>query len=271
MPRAVRSSTFLAVIRSAASRALRRATSSRKRLDRRVDRPVMNWGRLPGMRLGDLDPAAVGVVEVQQSRSAAQVGGERAQSDPFRFGDVHHGHSRFRQTEIARVHGRSVILCADNGAAFCSPHTATLSGDRAGSRKPPRVSPYWATRRVISASSERRSVRGRACRAQAVRRGAVLRSRPSIGHEPLLHSRGADGPVPRWLRAGRRTARARQDGRMTAAPSTRFLLHPSPIGDMLIVTTDEGIVTLHPLRDPLEVELERLSRCSARRARSLRR
>lgn len=47
---------------------------------------------------------------------------------------------------------------------------------------------------------------------------------------------------------------------MTAAPSTRFLLHPSPIGDMLIVTTDEGIVTLHPLRDPLEVELERLSR-----------
>ena len=55
---------------------------------------------------------------------------------------------------------------------------------------------------------------------------------------------------------------------MTAAPSTRFLLHPSPIGDVLIVTTDEGIVTLHPLRDPLEDELERLSPRSARRPRS---
>jgi methylated-DNA-[protein]-cysteine S-methyltransferase len=47
---------------------------------------------------------------------------------------------------------------------------------------------------------------------------------------------------------------------MTAPPSTRFLLHPSPVGEVLIVTTEEGIVTLHPLRDPLENELERLSR-----------
>jgi methylated-DNA-[protein]-cysteine S-methyltransferase len=47
---------------------------------------------------------------------------------------------------------------------------------------------------------------------------------------------------------------------MTAPPSTRFLLHPSPVGEVLIVTTEEGIVTLLPLRDPLENELERLSR-----------
>ena len=47
---------------------------------------------------------------------------------------------------------------------------------------------------------------------------------------------------------------------MTAPPNSRFLLHPSPVGEVLIVTTDEGIVTLHPLRDRLENELERLSR-----------
>jgi methylated-DNA-[protein]-cysteine S-methyltransferase len=51
---------------------------------------------------------------------------------------------------------------------------------------------------------------------------------------------------------------------MTAPPNSRFLLHPSPLGEILIVTTGEGaqgqIVTLHPLRDPLENELERLSR-----------
>ncbi|HYI49943.1 MAG TPA: methylated-DNA--[protein]-cysteine S-methyltransferase [Microbacterium sp.] len=47
---------------------------------------------------------------------------------------------------------------------------------------------------------------------------------------------------------------------MTAPPHSRFLLHPSPVGEVLIVTTDEGIVTLHPLRAPLEDELERLSR-----------
>lgn len=47
---------------------------------------------------------------------------------------------------------------------------------------------------------------------------------------------------------------------MTDAPHTRFRLHPSPVGEVLIVTTDEGIVTLHPLRAPLEDELERLTR-----------
>jgi len=47
---------------------------------------------------------------------------------------------------------------------------------------------------------------------------------------------------------------------MTAPQHSRFLLHPSPVGEVLIVTTDEGIVTLHPLRAPLEDELERLSR-----------
>ena len=47
---------------------------------------------------------------------------------------------------------------------------------------------------------------------------------------------------------------------MTAPPNSRFTLHPSPVGEVLIVTTDEGVVTLHPLRDRLENELERLSR-----------
>ena len=47
---------------------------------------------------------------------------------------------------------------------------------------------------------------------------------------------------------------------MTAPQHSRFLLHPSPVGEVLIVTTDEGIVTLHPLRAQLEDELERLSR-----------
>ncbi|GAA3212675.1 methylated-DNA--[protein]-cysteine S-methyltransferase [Microbacterium terregens] len=47
---------------------------------------------------------------------------------------------------------------------------------------------------------------------------------------------------------------------MTAAPHPRFTMHPTPIGDVLTVTTDEGIVTLHPLRGPVEQELERLTR-----------
>ena len=50
---------------------------------------------------------------------------------------------------------------------------------------------------------------------------------------------------------------------MTAPQHTRFLIHPTPIGEVLIVTTDEGVVTLHPLRAPLEDELERLSRVVA--------
>ncbi|GAA2007583.1 methylated-DNA--[protein]-cysteine S-methyltransferase [Microbacterium ulmi] len=40
---------------------------------------------------------------------------------------------------------------------------------------------------------------------------------------------------------------------------TAFRVHPSPVGDILIVATDEGIVTLHPFREPLGVELERLT------------
>lgn len=45
---------------------------------------------------------------------------------------------------------------------------------------------------------------------------------------------------------------------MTAAH--RFLVHPSPIGDIVVVTTADGIVTLHPLDGPLGAELERVSR-----------
>lgn len=41
--------------------------------------------------------------------------------------------------------------------------------------------------------------------------------------------------------------------------SSAYRVHPSPVGDILIVATDEGIVTLHPLRAPLGVEIERLA------------
>ena len=81
-----------------------------------------------GVGLGDLDAAVVRIVEVQQRRGAAQFCRACAQPVPFGLGDVHHGHSRFRKSEIARGHGRRVVLCADHGAAFSSPHTATLSG-----------------------------------------------------------------------------------------------------------------------------------------------
>lgn len=47
---------------------------------------------------------------------------------------------------------------------------------------------------------------------------------------------------------------------MTAPASLRYRLHETPIGDVLIVTTEEGIVTLHPLRSSLEAELEGLAR-----------
>lgn len=41
----------------------------------------------------------------------------------------------------------------------------------------------------------------------------------------------------------------------------RFLVHPSPVGDIVVVvTTDDGIVTLHPLDGPLGAELERIAR-----------
>lgn len=38
-----------------------------------------------------------------------------------------------------------------------------------------------------------------------------------------------------------------------------FRITSSPIGDVLIVTSDAGVVSLHPFDGPLEFELERLS------------
>ncbi|WP_439592084.1 methylated-DNA--[protein]-cysteine S-methyltransferase [Microbacterium sp.] len=44
---------------------------------------------------------------------------------------------------------------------------------------------------------------------------------------------------------------------MTGSP--RYLVHPSPIGEIIIVTDDDRILTLHPFDGPLGAELERLS------------
>ncbi|MFB8386874.1 methylated-DNA--[protein]-cysteine S-methyltransferase [Microbacterium sp. NPDC055910] len=44
------------------------------------------------------------------------------------------------------------------------------------------------------------------------------------------------------------------------APTPRFLVHPSPVGDILIVAEGERIVSLAPFDAPLGVELEQLSR-----------
>ena len=45
-----------------------------------------------------------------------------------------------------------------------------------------------------------------------------------------------------------------------ASPRTvRFRIHPSPIGDILIVTTDDGIVSLHPADGAVDAELERVA------------
>ncbi|MGN8551184.1 UNVERIFIED_CONTAM: methylated-DNA--[protein]-cysteine S-methyltransferase [Microbacterium sp. SLM126] len=46
---------------------------------------------------------------------------------------------------------------------------------------------------------------------------------------------------------------------MTSPSSPRFLVHASPVGDVLIVATDEGVVTLHPFDGPLGAELERVA------------
>ncbi|GAB2835293.1 methylated-DNA--[protein]-cysteine S-methyltransferase [Microbacterium insulae] len=46
---------------------------------------------------------------------------------------------------------------------------------------------------------------------------------------------------------------------MTSSSAPRFLVHPSPVGDILIVTTADGIVALHPFDGPLGIELERVS------------
>jgi len=47
---------------------------------------------------------------------------------------------------------------------------------------------------------------------------------------------------------------------MTPVPTSCFHLHPSPVGDILIVTTADGIVTLHPVHDAVDAELESLAR-----------
>lgn len=44
---------------------------------------------------------------------------------------------------------------------------------------------------------------------------------------------------------------------MTSGP--RFVVHPSPVGDILIVTIDDAIVTLHPVHGPVENEIERVA------------
>lgn len=42
--------------------------------------------------------------------------------------------------------------------------------------------------------------------------------------------------------------------------TARFVVHPSPIGDILIVVVDDEIVSLHPFDAPVGVEVERLGR-----------
>jgi len=43
------------------------------------------------------------------------------------------------------------------------------------------------------------------------------------------------------------------------SPALRFQLHPSPVGDILIATTPDGIVTLHPVHQSVDAELEQLA------------
>lgn len=45
---------------------------------------------------------------------------------------------------------------------------------------------------------------------------------------------------------------------MTSPSAPRFLVHPSPVGDVLIVSIDDALVTLHPFDGPLGAELERV-------------
>lgn len=46
---------------------------------------------------------------------------------------------------------------------------------------------------------------------------------------------------------------------MTTTDPPRYRVHPSPVGDILIVVTEDGIVTLHPFDGPLDSEIERVS------------
>lgn len=46
---------------------------------------------------------------------------------------------------------------------------------------------------------------------------------------------------------------------MTPEEPPRYRVHPSPIGDILIVATTDGIVTLHPFEGPLHAEIGRAS------------
>ncbi|WP_109210259.1 MULTISPECIES: methylated-DNA--[protein]-cysteine S-methyltransferase [Microbacterium] len=46
---------------------------------------------------------------------------------------------------------------------------------------------------------------------------------------------------------------------MTPEDPPRYRVHPSPIGDILIVTTADGVVTLHPFDGPLHADLERVA------------
>ncbi|MFD4958456.1 methylated-DNA--[protein]-cysteine S-methyltransferase [Microbacterium sp. NPDC058389] len=46
---------------------------------------------------------------------------------------------------------------------------------------------------------------------------------------------------------------------MTPTDPPRYRVHPSPIGDILIVIAENGIVTLHPFDGPLDAEIERVS------------
>lgn len=47
---------------------------------------------------------------------------------------------------------------------------------------------------------------------------------------------------------------------MTSEAAARFRLHASPIGDILIVTTDDGVVALHPVHGDVDAELEGIAR-----------
>lgn len=46
---------------------------------------------------------------------------------------------------------------------------------------------------------------------------------------------------------------------MTRTDPPRYRVHPSPVGDILIVAGDDGIVTLHPFDGPLHSEIERVA------------